>query len=913
MGSDFCVRISMAARRRCNAAYALCCLSALAATGCDGGEGFFEPPRRTAEAFTSASSVFVNELHYDNTGADAGEAVEIAGPAGTNLDGWFVRLYNGNGGAVYDTIALGGVIPNLQDGFGVLAFERAGIQNGSPDGLALVDAGGTLLQFLSYEGTFVGVGGAADGVLGTDIGVTEPGNGPVGESLQLVGTGALFADFTFAPSMPNTFGAVNTGQTFVGGATDLPPLVVAVTPQNGDFEVAPDVSISVEFSEPVDVAPGAFTLACEGSPVELIRSGGPTSFALTPSVVLGQGDRCMLTVGAASVSDQDDDDPPDTLPADVTVSFQVRLPATIAQVQGAAHRSPLEARSVTGVRGIVTARASNGFYFQDPVPDGDDATSDALFVFTRSAPGVAVGDEVEVAGPVLEFRNGCFPSCAESNSAFANLTSTEITTPNRVTVLSQDNALPPPTLVGQGGHGRRPPRRVIDDDTSGSIEVLGQTVFDPDSDGIDFYESLEAMRLQVNDAIAVGPTNDFGEIPVVGDGGRHAGAFTPRGGLVVRPNDFNPERILLDDELVPNEPSVNVGDSFAAPIVGVLSYSFGNFKLLNTELLQAVPGGLAPEVLDLGPKSAEELDVATFNVENLSPADSAAKFAALADIVVNRLAAPDLLSLEEVQDNSGPTNDGVVDATQTLEKLVAAIVGAGGPAYQFREIAPVDGQDGGQPGGNIRVAFLFRTDRGLSFVDRPGATALTANEVMGSGATTALRFSPGRIDPENPAFENSRKPLAGEFQFRRTSLFVIANHFNSKGGDQPLFGRFQPPALASEAQRLAQATVVANFVESLRAAQRRASIVVLGDLNDFDFAPPLEVLEAVNLRNAMKTLPRRERYTFVFDGNSQPLDHILLSPGVRRCGFAFDVVHVNAEFAGAVSDHDPSVVRLSFP
>ena len=95
-------------------------------------------------------------------------------------------------------------------------------------------------------------------------------------------------------------------------------------------------------------------------------------------------------------------------------------------------------------------------------------------------------------------------------------------------------------------------------------------------------------------------------------------------------------------------------------------------------------------------------------------------------------------------------------------------------------------QDGGAPGGNIRQGFLFRTDRGLSFIDRPGAGSTTANAVVGSGAGTQLQYSPGRIDPTNAAFNDSRKPLAAEFTFNGRHLFVIANHFNSKGGDQPL-------------------------------------------------------------------------------------------------------------------------------
>jgi len=170
-----------------------------------------------------AASVFINEIHYDNAGGDIGEAIEIAGPVGTDLSGWSLVLYNGSGGAVYDTINLSGSILNQQNGFGTLSFSRAGIQNGSPDGLALVDASSNVIQFLSYEGSFMAVGGAANGLTSTDIGVSEPGTTPVGNSLQLTGTGTMYEDFTWAAAIPNTFGAVNTGQTFRASAQQPVP------------------------------------------------------------------------------------------------------------------------------------------------------------------------------------------------------------------------------------------------------------------------------------------------------------------------------------------------------------------------------------------------------------------------------------------------------------------------------------------------------------------------------------------------------------------------------------------------------------------------------------------------------------------------------------------------------------------
>lgn len=160
------------------------------------------------------TTVFINEIHYDNTGGDVGEAIEIAGPAGADLTGWSLVLYNGNGGASYATIALGGAIPDLCNGFGVLSFAAVGLQNGSPDGIALVNASSTVVQFLSYEGTFTAVGGPANGMTSTDIGVSETGSEPVGQSLQLSGTGAAYEDFSWNSPQTASFDTCNTNQTF---------------------------------------------------------------------------------------------------------------------------------------------------------------------------------------------------------------------------------------------------------------------------------------------------------------------------------------------------------------------------------------------------------------------------------------------------------------------------------------------------------------------------------------------------------------------------------------------------------------------------------------------------------------------------------------------------------------------------
>ncbi len=583
---------------------------------------------------------------------------------------------------------------------------------------------------------------------------------------------------------------------------------------------------------------------------------------------------------------------------------------TIRDVQGAGHLSPLAGTNVSGVQGIVTAKRSGvsprGFYMQDPSPDANDATSEGIFVFTSSAPTVNVGDAVSVSGRVSEFRAG--------GATSANLTGTQIGSasgvPLVVTAISVNNPLPPTTFIGAGG--RIPPAEIIENDAAGDVETSG--VFDPAVDGIDFYESLEGMRVQVNDAVAVGPRLSFGEIAVVGDDGAFAGLRSPRGAIVIRPDDFNPERIIVDDEIfrpAGTTPAANTGDHFAAPLRGVVDYSFGNFKVQLTEMPTVESGGLTQETTAV--PADQELAVATFNVLNLSPADTA-QIADLADEIVNNLHSPDLLALEEVQDASGETDDGVTAGAPTFQALIAAIQAAGGPAYDFRQIDPLNNQDGGVPGGNIRVGFLFQTDRGLSFIDRPGGDATSPTHVVDRPSGPQLTLSPGRIDPNNSAWatpEPTRKPLAGEFRFRGKKLFVIANHLKSKTQDQPLFGRFQPPVRSTEAQRHDQAQIVNDFVDDILALDSNASVIVLGDFNDFHFSDALMTLKGRELTNLTDELPESDRYTFIFDGNGQTLDHILLSKGLDQFQHAYDIVHMNIEFAVQASDHDPGIARIN--
>ena len=163
------------------------------------------------------TTVFINEFHYDNIGADSGEFLEIAGLAGFDLSGWNLELYNGNGGSLYDTIPLSGVLADDSgNGYGFLTVTPPGvsIQNGAPDGIALVNASNDVVEFLSYEGSFTATDGTAAGLTSTDINAFESSSTPTGHSLQRVGIGSTAADFSFTAPQAETPGAVNTGQVF---------------------------------------------------------------------------------------------------------------------------------------------------------------------------------------------------------------------------------------------------------------------------------------------------------------------------------------------------------------------------------------------------------------------------------------------------------------------------------------------------------------------------------------------------------------------------------------------------------------------------------------------------------------------------------------------------------------------------
>ncbi len=546
----------------------------------------------------------------------------------------------------------------------------------------------------------------------------------------------------------------------------------------------------------------------------------------------------------------------------------------VYDIQGAGHVSAYDGQTVA-TQGVVTAidtTGSRGFWIQDAVGDGDDATSDAIFVFTNAIPTVHVGDLVKVTGVVDEYNGG----------VATNLSITEITAPT-ISVIGTGTVAA--TVLGAGG--RAIPTTVIDDDHL--------TSFDPATDGVDFYESVEGMLVTVHDAQATGATYQ-GQTWVVADNGANATGLNSRGGVTLSDGDNNPERILIyaDSGVNPGFSAGYVLGDHLGDVTGVVSYFGGEYEVLATSVETTTSAGSVPLETTTLAGDASHLAIGAYNLENISPVDPDAKFAALAADIAHNLGAPDILGVEEIQDADGAGTGSDLSGAATLDKLVAAIEAAGGPHYSWVEVAPTTaGSTGGEPGGNIRSAFLYRDDR-VDYVE--GSARLIAD-------TTG---------PAN-AFNNSRNPLAAEFVFHGETITAIDVHNYSRGGSDPLFGANQPPINSGDDRRVDQTTAVHDYVSTLLAADPDAHVTVMGDFNGYYYEQTLTLLEANgDLYNLARTLSAEERYSYIFEGNAQQIDNLLVSQSLQD-GAVFDNVHLNTGQAAVdqPTDHDAILALLS--
>ncbi len=677
-----------------------------------------------------------------------------------------------------------------------------------------------------------------------------------------------------------------------------------------NYGVTPNVTIGNDFfensthtlalAETASVGPaGSFVT---GTEVVLdavaLSDGGAGDVAFFGAPVIGP-DGPFFPAGARRVTDGVDTDtaadwviadfnlgPANTPTGGDTPPPPPATPATIMEIQGAGQFSPLAGERVE-TTGVVTLFTANGasLWLQDPAGDSDPATSDGIFVsgggFPIAGPRPSIGDEIRVVATAEEQQ---FPPA---------LPLTRLRTVEEIEILSGGNPLPTPVP--------------LDDLPDVSIP-----------DGIAFWEPIEGMVASVSDAKVVAPTNAFGELVVLAeaDAAPSSGYFPQTKQLLVRDLgegavDYNPERIMIDDTSLTSAIRAMPGDKVLS-LTGAVDFTFGNYKL------QPLPGfelethrpPRPPASTRSGPNG--DTAISTFNVENLfdlvddpvkddgsstpTPEALETKLVKLAAAIRIELRLPEIVVVQEVEN------------TVILQELGDRVNAAAGTDYVATSFETSDAR-------GIEPGFLWDAAR----VSLEDAFQL-------SGPDVEAAFGPSSASP-------GREPLVGAFEIEGNEVTILANHFKSKSGDDALFGVNQPPIRITEEQRKLQAEVVRNFIDGVLEADPEKMVMVAGDLNDFPFGEPGEgpdhpvaILEggpgAIPLTNLVDMEKAAERFTFVFDGNSQVLDHMLVSPALLDPVRAADVLHFNTPFPASLSadpgtplraaDHDPLEGRFSF-
>jgi len=247
------------------------------------------------------------------------------------------------------------------------------------------------------------------------------------------------------------------------------------------------------------------------------------------------------------------------------------------------------------------------------------------------------------------------------------------------------------------------------------------------------------------------------------------------------------------------------------------------------------------------------------------------RFARLAGAIVRQAGSPDIVALQEMQDDDGAEITGQIKAAENYALLIRDISRLTGPDYRWADIPPIAGADGGQPGGNIRNAFLFNP----------------ARMEMVEGSLRRL----GEVDP---AFEGSRKPLVARFRLRETGheIAVVNLHLASKRHQHGLFAPQRPGLDPRLGSRIRQAEVVRHELQAL--GGRGTDYYVTGDFNDFEFSETLRAMLGEESVNLVETVPADQRYDYNHRGISQALMHGIVSRRQAAAGRCeYDILHGN--------------------
>jgi predicted extracellular nuclease len=520
-------------------------------------------------------------------------------------------------------------------------------------------------------------------------------------------------------------------------------------------------------------------------------------------------------------------------PGDITGSCSPVVEKAISEIQGNGLTSPYAGQTVLTKGNVVTAVGSNGFFIQDPSPDADPETSEGLYVFTGSAPTVAVGDLVDVQGGVVEFFD-----------------MTEMGGTIQVIGISSGNPVPAPVALGPTLPSPNQPQPVTE------------------------MERFEDMLVRVENGTVSGPTNQFGESSIVAGPNRpfrEPGILYP--GLPGLPVfDGNPEIFEIDNGLGGATIEIPAG-AVVILAEGPLAYSFGDYQIWPTAL--NVVGTIEPSPVRT--RAAGEFTVASQNLFRLfdttddpSCDDDVATPALFADRlnkfslqVRTVLGSPDVLAVSEVE-NLG-----------TLQALADEIL-ADDPGVSYTAYL-----EEGNDIGCIDVGFLVRDT-----VQVDSITQFGKDDTFVFNSTTFLL--------------NDRPPLLLEGSYTGNGedfpIAVIAVHQRSLSG---IDGNGLDAQRVRE-KRHQQALRLSQFIQQLQTDTPGLRLVAIGDFNAFQFTDGyvdvmgqvtgnpdpagalIPTTDEVNpdLTNQTFSEPEDQRYSFVFDGSAQALDHGVTSAGL---------------------------------
>jgi len=603
----------------------------------------------------------------------------------------------------------------------------------------------------------------------------------------------------------------------------------------------------------------------------------------------------------------------------------------ISEIQGEAHLSPFYGNKVK-TTGIVTAMAAadwfpggTDLYIQSKVEDGNPKTSEAIFVHLDSESLVVdIGDEVEVSGVVYE------------DMTSSGLSLTAIKEVSKLSIISKNNTLPKAIELGRGGI----------EIPSKHFSTFNGNLNDKKSlnleDTIDFYESLEGMRIKFNSPRVVGfrgGNEEFEELSAKGhltlyvkiDGDQQLLNETPDGGVIVdeKRDLHNPDILqIISSHLsigIPIDYYYQVGQTISGEVEGVLTYSKnlfggGEFAVVVPQKQDALTALVSSEApipqmvpLDKRPIAPFENDVdsltlATYNVENLA-GNQQRRIDEIAKSIRIHLKCPDIVNLVEIQDYNGIDFKGGSSAVKTLQKLVAA-TGCTEADYGFINIDPIENGEGGQPGGNIRVAMIYNKKK-LGFSERKMPNSQADTYILANGS---INYNPGRVYVNDDAFERTRRSIVSEFTYKGKKLFVIGNHFNSKLGDSDRMGAVQPFISGSETKRVKLAKMINNFVQRIQHYDSDAIVFVMGDFNANLNENSMKVLAGDHMTNLLGVdalVDEADRYSTNHNGTSQPLDYIFATNNVFNYQLQVAPLHINSDYMGRLSDHDPVIAKIN--